>query len=58
VLFGGLSAARLPATRAYLAFLTFLPFRAGERETQRDLGRVLRIMTLSLASSSRTACAR
>jgi len=49
VLFGGLfSGSGFLAISRYLAFLTFLPFVLVSVETQRDLGRVLRIMTLSL----------
>src|SRR5919204_2295315 len=49
VLFAGLfSGSGFLAISRYLAFLTFLPFVLVSVETQRDLGRVLRIMTLSL----------
>jgi len=49
VLFAGLlSGSGFLAISRYLAFLTFLPFVLVSVETQRDLGRVLRIMTLSM----------
>src|SRR5947208_15485847 len=49
VLFAGLlSGSGFLAISRYLAFLTFLPFVLVSVETQRDVGRVLRIMTLSM----------
>jgi O-antigen ligase len=49
VLFAGLlSGSGFLAISRYLAFLTFLPFVLVSVETQRDLGRVLRVMVLSM----------
>jgi O-antigen ligase len=49
VLFAGLvSGSGFVAISRYLAFLTFLPFVLVSVETQRDLGRVLRAIVLSL----------
>ena len=49
VLFAGLfSGSGVYAVSRYFAFLTFLPFVLVSVETPRDVGRVLRIMTLSL----------
>jgi O-antigen ligase len=48
VLFAGLfSGSGVYAVSRYFAFLTFLPFVLMAVETQRDLGRVLQIMTLT-----------
>src|SRR2546427_12331094 len=49
VLFAGLvSGSGFLAISRYLAFLTFLPFVLVSVQTQQDLGRVLRIMTLGM----------
>ncbi|HZF05676.1 MAG TPA: O-antigen ligase family protein [Patescibacteria group bacterium] len=49
VLFAGLfSGSGFLAISRYLAFLTFLPFVLVSVQTQQDLGRVLRVMVLSL----------